>query len=308
MTKNGIAVNGLQKGERRYKMVKIIADSTCDLSQKLIEKYDITILPLHVVLGEEDYLDGKNITPEDIYEYSDRYKTTPKTAAPGIGEAMDILKETLCGADGVVCFGISGDMSSSVNNMKLAAEELEAADRVFTVDSRNLSTGVGLLVLKAAQMAQAGISAPEIYESVTDIIPRVRSSFVVDTMTFLYRGGRCNGVAALLGTALKLHPMIVVEDGRMDVGKKYRGRYSNIIVNYAKDLENELLSAEPERVFITHSGCKEAVVNEVYTYLKELGYFKEIHITRAGGVISSHCGPGTLGVLFIAKSTGSSEI
>lgn len=282
-------------------MVKILADSTCDLSEELTDRFGITILPLHVILGEKDYLDGVDITPDEIYRYSDDNKTTPKTAAPGLEEIMNCMSELVAEGDELVCFGISSDMSSSVNNMILAAEESEFKSRVHVIDSRNLSTGVGLLVLEAARMAVDGLNARQIRDSINDIIPRVRASFVVDTMTYLHRGGRCNSVSALVGTALKIHPMIEVISGKMDVGKKYRGKYDHIILNYAKDLEEKLLTANPSRVFITHSGCEQSIVDAVYDYLKDLNYFDEINITRAGGVISSHCGPGTLGVLFISK-------
>ncbi len=282
-------------------MVKILADSTCDLSTELIERYGITIIPLHVIMRDRDYLDGVDITPDEIYEIADANRMTPKTTAPDIGEIMGIMAKEFVFADELVCFGVSSEMSSSVNNMTFAAEELDVSEKVFVIDSRNLSTGVGHLVIKAAELAAEGKSGKQIYDEIHEIIPRVSASFVVDTMTYLYRGGRCNGLAALFGSALKIHPMIYVEDGKMDVGKKYRGKYSNIILNYAKDREEELMNAETDRVFITHSGCDSEIVNRVYDYLTELDIFDEVLITRAGGVVSSHCGPGTLGVLFIRK-------
>ena len=282
-------------------MVKIIADSTCDLSQELLTKYDISILPLHVLLGEEEYLDGRTITPDQIYSWSDAHKTTPKTSAPSLVEAMELMKPYVEEKREIVCFSISDEMSTSGNVMRLAAEELDAAQLVTVINSANLSTGIGLLVIEAAIMAGNGATGKEIAEKMEELKPLVRASFVVDTLTYLHRGGRCSGVAALAGSALKLHPKIIVENGRMAPQKKYRGKIDRVILDYVHDLEQDLKSAKKERVFITHSGCDAVVVEAVRSYLEGLQVFDEILETRAGGVISSHCGPGTLGVLFIAQ-------
>ena len=282
-------------------MVKIIADSTCDLSQELLTKYDISILPLHVLLGEEDYLAGSTITPDQIYSWSDAHKTTPKTSAPSLVEAMELMKPYVEEKREIVCFSISDEMSTSGNVMRLAAEELDAAQLVTVINSANLSTGIGLLVIEAAIMAGNGATGKEIAERMEELKPLVRASFVVDTLTYLHRGGRCSGVAALAGSALKLHPKIVVENGKMAPQKKYRGKIDLVILDYVHDLEQDLKSAKKERVFITHSGCDAVVVEAVRSYLEGLQVFDEILETRAGGVISSHCGPGTLGVFFIAQ-------
>lgn len=286
-----------RKGEEG--MTKIISDSTSDLSEELINRYDIRIIPLHILLGEEEYEDGFGITPGQIYEWADKNKTTPKTSAPSLEKAIEVMGPILEAGDEIVCFTISSDMSTSYNVMRLAAEELEASDRVFVIDSANLSTGIGHLVVEAAEMAKKGMAAKEIVQQIEDLKPRVRASFVVDTLMYLYRGGRCTGVAALAGSMLKLHPKIVVADGKMGVGKKYRGRIEHVIMEYAGDMKEDLLKAKKDRVFITHSGCDQAVVDAVYQYLEELHHFSNIYVTRAGGVISSHCGPGTLGVLYI---------
>lgn len=280
-------------------MVKVISDSTCDLSPELVERYDIDILPLHIVLQQEEYLDGRNITPDEIYAWVEANQTTPKTSAPSIEDAIHVMKPYVEEGRELVCFSISEDMSTSANVMRIAAEELEAEDRVFVINSQNLSTGIGLLVIEAAMMAREGKSGAQIAGEMEKLIPRVRASFVVDTLEYLYRGGRCNGVSAFLGSAFKLHPTIVVEDGRMIPTKKYRGKMNSVLLSYARDQEDNLKKARPQRVFITHSGCDEEQVKSVYDYLESLGIFQEILITRAGGVISSHCGPGTLGVLYI---------
>ena len=281
-------------------MVKIIADSTCDLSQDLVEKYNVAILPLNIVLGDKVYQDGVNIQPDEIYAWSDEHKTTPKTSAVGLEAAMDMFGKYLDQGMDIITFAISEDMSTTTNVMRLAAQVLEAEDRVHVINSANLSTGIGHLVIEAALMAEAGADAVEIVARVEQLKPRVRASFVVDTLVYLYRGGRCGGLAALAGGALKLHPRISVVDGKMIPGKKYRGKIDHVVMSYVKEMEEELLAAKKDRVFITHSGCEEQLISQVREYLESLNHFDEILVTRAGGVISSHCGPGTLGVLYIS--------
>ena len=279
-------------------MVKILADSTCDLSPSLISRYKIGIIPLYVHLGEKEYKDGVDITPSDLYKWSDEHNETPRTSAPGIEDIESFLDKD--SADEYVIFTISSSMSSSYNNCILAAEDLEMTDRVHVIDSANLSTGIGLQVIKAAELAAAGMTASEIAAEIEKIKGKVRASFVVDTLTYLYRGGRCSGVSAFLGSALRLHPRIEVIDGAMHPEKKYRGKNTRFIIDYVRDMENDLRSAVRDRVFITHSGCDREIVEDVRAYLEGLGRFDEILETTAGAVISSHCGPGTLGVLFIA--------
>lgn len=282
-------------------MIKIVSDSTSDLSKELIEKYDIQIVPLHILLGEKEYLDGVDITPDDIYAWADANNDTPKTSAVGFEEAMNIMQSISGTNDEMIIFTISSKMSTTINVFRMATEELEMEDRVSVIDSENLSTGSGLLILRAATMAQEGKSRAEICQAIEALKEKVRASFVVDTLTYLHRGGRCSSIAALAGGVLKLHPKIVVTDGAMSADKKYRGKIGKAIVDYVKDIEVALKEADTERVFITHSGCDQELLDKVYEYLKELNHFDEILITRAGGVISSHCGPGTLGVLYLSK-------
>lgn len=280
-------------------MIRIFSDSTSDLGPELIERHHVTIIPLHVLLGEEDFLDGVTTSPMEIYKWSDEHKTTPKTAAPGLGEVMDAFRPVLEAGDEIIAFSISFDMSSSGQVMKLAAEELGYADKVSVIDSRELSSGVGHEVIEAAIMAEEGLSREEIVERINALIPRVSASFVVDTLTYLYRGGRCSGVAALAGSLLKLHPEILVTEGKMIPGKKYRGKLMSVVQEYVKSREEELLKAKPDRIFITSSLGTDEENKWTKEYLESLHHFKEIHITGASGVISSHCGPGTLGILYI---------
>lgn len=282
-------------------MIKIVSDSTSDLSKELIEKYDIQIAPLHILLGEKEYLDGVDITPDDIYAWADANNDTPKTSAIGFEEAINIMKPIVGTDDEMIVFTISGKMSTTINVFRMVAEELEIENQISVIDSENLSTGSGLLILKAATMAKEGKSRAEICQVIEALKGKVRASFVVDTLTYLHRGGRCSSIAALAGGVLKLHPKIVVTDGAMSADKKYRGKIGKAIFDYVKDIEVALKEADTERVFITHSGCDQELLDKVYEYLKELNHFDEILITRAGGVISSHCGPGTLGVLYLSK-------
>lgn len=284
-------------------MIHILADSTSDLSADLIRKHHISIIPLHVILDDREYLDGVNITPVEIYQWSDEVKKTPKTSAPGLEDLMSLFRELTENGDELIAFSISSKMSTTNNVMHLAAAEIGREDQISIIDSANLSTGIGLQVLAAAEMAEAGKSRAEIVSYIESIQPYVRASFVVDTLVYLYRGGRCNGVAALVGGVLKLHPRINVIDGAMEPGQKYRGKISRVITDYAKELEEKLLHAKKEHVFITHSiGVDQETIDAVTEYLKSLHHFDEIHETIAGGVISSHCGPGTLGVLFIEEA------
>lgn len=280
-------------------MLRICSDSTCDLSDELIRQYGITIIPLHIVLGDKEYRDRVDISQEEIFEWADKNKTTPKTSAVSFPDAQAAIKPLIDAGDELIIFTISGTMSTTENVLRMVAEDLEVEDRVHVVDSKNLSTGIALLVVEAAEMAKNGLSADEILKEIDRLIPKVRSSFVIDTLTYLARGGRCSSVAALTGGVLRIHPKIIVKDGKMEVSKKYRGQIKAVVMDYIKDMHYALLGARPQRVFITHTSGDRELVEEVRSYLESLNYFDGIYETKAGGVISSHCGPGTLGVLFI---------
>ena len=282
------------------KTIQIVADSTCDLPEELKKQYNIVTIPLCIVMEEQTYYDGEDITPDQIYQWSDTNKLTPKTAALPYDKALGILEPYMKNGDDILFFGISEQMSTTCNIMRLLAGD-HNYDRLFVIDSMNLSTGIALQILYAAELIKEGLSAEEIIERVENRRSKVRASFVVETLTYLARGGRCKPVTALLGNTLRLKPQIVVERGSMGVSRKYRGKQSSVIMKYAKDLEEALLHADPSTVFITHSGCENDLIEDVKKELEELNYFENIHITRAGSVISSHCGPGTLGVLYVAK-------
>jgi len=280
--------------------IKIVTDSTSDLSKELLERYDIAVVPLNIILDEKNYLDGMEIDPDRIYQWADANQTTPKTAAPLFQYMIDFLRAYQERGDEVIFIGISEDMSSTCQVARLAAEDLEY-ENIHVINSMNLSTGIGLQVLRAAEMALDGADAQTIVKSIEDARSKVRASFVVDTLTYLHRGGRCSAVTALIGNVLALKPEISVTDGKMGVTKKYRGKQNAVIQKYAADLKQKLLAADQRRVFITHSGVKDEVLETIYSFIKELDYFENIEITRAGGVISSHCGPNTLGILYYEK-------
>ena len=281
-------------------MIKIITDSTCDLTEDLIERYDISVMPLYIQLDDESFKDKVDITPEKVYEWSDANNKTPKTSAPSIADAMEILEPFDNEDTDIIYIGIASGMSTTINVMRLAAEELENA-KMHIIDSKNLSTGIGLQLMRIGKYREEGLSAEEIVKKIEADTDKVRAGFVVDTLTYLHRGGRCSAVTALFAGALKIKPQIAVIDGKMDVAKKFRGNISAVIDKYVDGLMDDLKNADEEHVFITHSGGVEDIAEELKKRLEAMNHFKEVHITRAGGVITSHCGPKTLGVLFYGK-------
>lgn len=275
----------------------IMTDSTVDLSRELIEKYEVEVIPLTIVMDDKNYFDGTEVSAEEIIEWSNKNKTTPKTASAGIEQVIEVLKPHKEAGDDVIYIGISEDMSTTCNVIRLAAADLEY-DRVFVINSMNLSTGVGLQVLRASEYVKEGKSTEEVYDLIYNAREKVRASFVVETLTFLARGGRCSSVSALLANTLQLRPRIEVKDGKMGVGTKYRGKTKKVLLTYAEDMKEDLLKADKRRVFVTHSPMDHELVQPILDYLKDLNYFDEILETNAGGVITSHCGPATLGILF----------
>ena len=279
--------------------VKIISDSTADLSPVLIEKYDIAIVPLYVLMGDKTLKDGIEVTPDDIYEYVDKTGNLPSTSAPNPGDFLDEFSKWREQNYEIVHFNISSDFSSSHVNACNAAKEVGGT---YVVDTRNLSTGSGLLVLHAAEMAMAGATAEEIAKECTEMADRVEASFVVDSIDYLHKGGRCSSVAALGANLLKLKPCIEVLDGKMKSAKKYRGIIDRVIISYVTDKLKDREDIDKHRIFITHTKCNPAVVQQVRAKINELSPgFENIDETIAGCTVTSHCGPGTLGVLYVRK-------
>ena len=279
--------------------VRIATDSTCDLSKELIDEFGISVIPLNIIMGDKSYRDGQDITQKELFQWSDANKATPKTSSPDLGFVEEFMKPFMEAGDEVVYIGIGEELSSTCQTMRLAADDL-GFEKFHVVDSANLSTGIGLQVLRACDYAKQGLSGDEIVKRIEEARGRVRASFCIDTLTYLHRGGRCSGVAALFGAALQLKPMIAVKDGKMGVAKKYRGKIAKVLKEYAKEMEPALRNAETDRVFVTHTASDETA-EAIREYVASLGIFEHVYVTRAGCVISSHCGPGTLGVLFYSK-------
>lgn len=277
----------------------ILSDSICDLGKDLLEKYSIDINPLIVVKDGKEYLDTIEINPDDIYEYYNETGKLCSTSAINVQTCADFLNKYTSQGKGIVYFSLSSEMSSSFNNAVIASEGME---NVFVVDTWNISTGSGLLVLAAAEMAEQGKTAKEIYDRVMYLRECVDASYVVDNLEFLHKGGRCSSIAALGANILKLRPCIDVKFGKMAVCKKYRGKMSDVLKTYCKDRLTNIDDIDLTHVFITHSGCDEETVNEISALVKETAPFKNVYVTRAGCTVSAHCGPKTLGVLFIRKS------
>lgn len=277
----------------------ITSDSTTDLSRELRERYNVSVMPLKITLGDKIYTDGVDITPDDIYVHHDKTGELPKTSATNVGDCLEFFKPFTDAGKTVIHFTISSEMSSTYNNACLAAEEL---GNVYVIDTKNLSTGGGLLVVAAAEMLNAGLSAKETVEKTRALAPCVDASFVIDSLEYLYKGGRCSALAMFGANLLKLKPCIQVKDGKMDVAKKYRGKFSEVLKQYVKDKISDYSDIELDRVFITHAGCDPELVNEIVELVRKEVPFKEVFMTRAGCTVSSHCGANTLGVLFIRKS------
>ena len=280
------------------KQIIISSDSTCDLSKELVDRYQIRIQPMGISLGDQIYRDGGDITPDMIYAHHEKTGQLPKTSAINVVEDMEYFEELTKDGSAVIHFTISSSMSSTYNNACVAAQEFE---NVYVVDAKNLSTGSGLLVLAAAEMAQEGLEAQQIVEKLNDLADRVDASFVVDNLEYLVKGGRCSALAAFGANLLQLKPCISVKNGAMGVGKKYRGKFEKTLLTYVAD---RLADAEDiclDRVFVTHAGCDPKVVESVAEAVKNTLPFREILVTRAGCTVSSHCGANTLGVLFIRK-------
>ena len=278
----------------------IFSDSTCDIYPEDIAARDIRISPLTVVFGEERHLDSIDVRPDDVYEYYKKSGQLAKTTASNIAEHEEFISRNLKEGCGAVYFIISSDMSANYNNARIAAENF---DDVYVIDSRNLSTGIGLQVLYAADLADRGMTAREIYDEITSLADRVDASFVVDTLEYLHKGGRCSSIAALGANLLKLRPCIQVKDGKMSVYKKYRGKMNDVLKEYVKERISDTDNIDGTRIFITHSGGCEEIAEELRKMVKEVYPDKEILVSRAGCTVSVHCGPGTLGILMIRKKT-----
>ena len=280
------------------KPVVITADSTCDLSQELKDRYDIRVIPLTILLGEDSYLDGVDFTAEDIYARYHKDGTLPKTSAPGIQQFTDFFTPILEAGAEIVHLDISSELSSSYNNACIAASELNG---VHVIDSRSLGTGLGLLAIEGCECRDRGMAAAEIANHLNSLIGKVDTSFVLNTLEFMWKGGRCSGVTALGANLLRLKPALEMRDGKLGVYKKYRG---NILSVYRQYVSERLASAEvrPRHVFVYDSGeIPEETMQELAALVRETVPGAEIHRSKAGCTVTSHCGPQTVGLMFIRE-------
>ena len=277
--------------------IQITADSTCDLGES-VEKRGIALMPLMVILGGQTYHDGVDITPADIFSYVDKTGQLPKTAAPSIGEYEDFFRTFTEQGKTVIHFSISAKASSACSYAQQAAKNV---GNVYVVDSKGLSTGQGLVVMKACDLRDEGKSAEEIVEETKRIAPMVNTSFVPDRLDYLYKGGRCSRMTMYGANLLKIHPMIEMKEGQLVADKKLRGSMEKCIASYIDDLAKMYPEYDKTRCFITHSYADESVIEVARKKVKELFTFDEVLETVAGSVITGHCGRNTLGVLFITK-------
>lgn len=278
---------------------QITSDSTCDLSPEQLEQYNIRLLPLYVSMDGKTLRDGVDVKPDDIYAHVSAGGSLPQTAAVNLADYVRAFTELSKKNDFVIHVCISLDFSCCYQNAKLAAADF---DNVYVVDSRNLSTGHGLVVLEAERMAREGMEPDDIVAALHDLTGRVEASFILDRLDYMKKGGRCSAVTLLGANLLKLRPCIEVKDGKMGVGKKYRGSFDKCVCEYITDKIGNRSDLELRRVFITHSGVPEETVQKAVETVQKLQPFEEICVTRAGCTVSSHCGPGTLGVLYIRKA------
>ena len=279
--------------------VKITCDSTADLTAELYKKYDVDPIPLYITLNDITGRDGVEVKQKDVFSFVEKTGALPKTAAVPLLDYAERFSGYVKKGLSVVHINISSHLSASYQNALLAAKEVGG---VHVVDSYSLSTGTGLLVLMAAELAKAGRSAAEIADTLRAAAKRLDVSFVVDTLDYLHKGGRCSALAQLGANVLKLKPCIEVREGKMSVGKKYRGKLSRCLGEYIRDKLDNGAGLDYSRIFITHTVQDPFIVSEAKAQVEAIGCFSEVLVTQAGCTISSHCGPGTLGVLFFRKA------
>ena len=279
--------------------IAITSDSTCDLSEELLQQNQITLLPLTVTLGDKYFKDGKDICPQDIFDFVDKTGDLPKTAAPSVSDYEEFFRPFVEQGKTVIHFNISSKASGSHGFAATAAKEF--GGKVFVVDSLALSTGQGLLVMKACDLRREGKSAQEIFDTVMALREKVNTSFIPDTLLYLYKGGRCSTLSYYGSKVLSIHPLISMKNGALYPKKKYKGKMARCLKNYIHDLAEEYPAYDSTRCFITHSSADKELVDEAKELVAQLFHFNSVIETVAGSIITSHCGRNTIGVLFIAE-------
>lgn len=282
--------------------IQITADSICDLSPELIQKWNIPIVPLYINKDGESFRDMVDIRPEDIFHHFETTGELTKTSACTISDYIDVFRPIVEAGRQVIHVNISRHFSACYQNACAAASEFPEGS-VYVVDSQNLSTGAGYVVVSACEMADSGMSADQIADALNQqVIPHMDSSFVINTLDYLHKGGRCSSVARLGANLLKLKPCIEVKNGKMEVGKKYRGAWDQCILKYVHERLENRTDVDTRRLFITYSSCPDKIVQQVHQQIQRILPFEQIVHTQAGCTISNHCGPNTLGIMFMRKA------
>ncbi len=279
--------------------IKLITDSTCDLTDELLQKFAIEVVPLYINFPDESFFDGVNITAAEMYQKVADEGILPKTAAASPGAFLNEFKKYLSKGYKIIYIGVGSKFSASLSSANTAKLMLETND-IILIDSQNLSAGSGMLLIKAGEMIEAGLSAEQIKVEIEKIIPKLRTQFVVDTLEYLYKGGRLNALSAMMGMMLKIKPIIKVRDGVMVVGKKIHGKINKAIDLMVEEMLEHKEEIDPDLIIITHSYAKESA-EYIKKRITDAMKINRIYETDAGCVISSHCGKGTVGVLYILK-------
>ena len=278
--------------------IKILSDSTCDLSEDLLKANDITLVPLTVIKNDEQFKDGVTITPAEIFAHVAAGGSLCTTTANNVGEYDEVFSKYSAEYDGVILISLGSGFSSCYQNACLAAEDYP---NIRVVDSMNLATGQGLVVLEAARLAKDATDLDALADALRDFTPRVEASFLLDRLDYMVKGGRCSSAAALGANLLNLKPCIEVKNGKMSVVKKYRGNYAKCLASYVKDRLADREDLDDNILFVTRTVVSDECFKAVTDAVAEYGKFKNVYETFAGCTVSCHCGPGTLGVLFVRK-------
>ena len=280
--------------------IKLIADSTCDLPMELVQQHGIRIVPLSIILGDKVLKDGFEVTPKELFEFVENGDEMSRTSAVNVDEYMQVYAEESPKCDAIIHFIISSEMSSCYQNACIAAEDY---DNIFIIDTRNLSTGMANLVLDAVELRAENKPVDEIHSELLRRLELLDTSFVIDTLTYLHKGGRCSAVAVLASSLLKIRPSIIVKDGKMTVGQKYRGKPENVLRNYVQDKLSDSENIDTRRIFVVHTMTEQNrhLVEMVKSLAAETLLFDEIIEADAGCSIANHCGPNTLGIMFYRK-------
>lgn len=280
--------------------IKIITDYTSDLSDELYQKYEIEAMPLYINIAGKTFRDKIDIMPEEMFEIVQAKNELPKSSAISPANYIEVFKKYIEQGYDILFTGIGSDLSSSFQNALIAKEEFPEG-RISVVDSKNLSSGIGLILLKAAKFVEEGLSLKEVTDKLNDIVPRVRSMFSINTFEYLHKGGRCSGTAKFFGSMLKIKPIIRVVDGKMVVAKKPRGKYKVALDAQLDYVKHDKDNIDPDNIFITHCLAHDEDIDYLKAELNKLVKVNNIHVTTAGSVISTHCGPRTIGILYIVK-------